>query len=268
MTDTKDQFNHLFPPTRPDVDIVEGEFKIEEVDCSELRWWYSVPQLGDHTMLAKYDAETHQLSYVADMVASAPARIHGIECVEIQVNEWSSDVRWGNGKLIFYARAEESSESRWIAVMQRSGGNVELTTIFDDEFEDQWGASTNSSRKLYDDGRYELQPDGSYRITNGTGLGAGAYNVSVGGNTFCCLRVLEPDLDEPEGGELNEVYVDQRGRTIFHRRYDGRFYRGEDLLQKFPDNPRITVEGQVYVQSDCSRRSHDDITSTALGVSG
>lgn len=268
MTDAKGQLSHPFPPTRPDVNIVESESKIDKVDCLELRWWYSIPQLGDHTMWASYDAETHQLSYVTDMIASAPARIHGVECVEIQVNEWSSDGGWENGKLVFYARTEESSESRWIAAMQQSGGKVEFSTILDEEFEDQWGASKNSSRKLYDDGRYQLQPDGSYKTTGRGGLGAGTYDVSVGGSTFRCLRVLEADLDEPEGGELSEVYMDLRGRTVFHRRYDGRFFRGEDLLQKYPDHPRITIEGQVYVQSDCTGRSHDDITNTALGVSG
>lgn len=268
MTDKKEQLSPRFPPNRPDVDISESESTIHEIDHVELRWWYGVPRLGDHTTWASYDAETHQLSYVTDMVASAPARVHGIECIEIQVNEWSSERGWENGKLVFYARTEESSESRWIAVRERSGCKVELFTILDEDFEDKWGESGGGSRKLYDDGRFEIQSDGSYKITNGTGLGNGTYNVRVGGNTFRCLRVLEVDPREFEGGELNEVYVDRRGRTVFHRRYDGRFLRGFDLLQRYPDHPRITIEDQVYVQSDCTGRSHDDITNTALGLSG
>ena len=143
---------------------------------------------------------------------------------------------------------------------------MELYTVFDDDFENQWGASLNPDRKLYDDGRYQLQPDGSYETTNGNGLGVGTYDVTIGGKTFRCLRVLEPDLDEPEGGELSEVYVERGGRTVFHRRYDGRFYRGGDLLQEYPGHPRITIDDQVYVQCDCTGRAHDYIMDTSLGI--
>lgn len=53
---------------------------------------------------------------------------------------------------------------------------------------------------------------------------------------------------------------------MFHRRYDGRFYRGGDLLREYPDHPRITIDGNVYVQCDCTGRAHDQITDTSLGA--
>ena len=53
---------------------------------------------------------------------------------------------------------------------------------------------------------------------------------------------------------------------MFRRRYDGRFYRGGDLLERYPEHPRITIDGNVYVQCDCSGRAHDDITDTSLGT--
>jgi hypothetical protein len=260
------QLSNPFPSIRPNLDIVEGESTIREIDFVELRWWFGIPRPGDHTSWASYDAETLKLSRVTDVVATVPARIHGIECIEMQVNEWSPQRGWENGGLVFYARIEGAAESRWVAIVSRSDGRMELFTVLDEGFESQWGASANSARELYDDGRYQIQPDGSYKTTSGTGLGAGAYDVTIGESTFRCLRVLEPDLEEPEGGELNELYVNRRGRAVFHRRYDGRFYRGTDLLQKYPDHPRITIDDHVYVQSDCTGRSHDDITNTALGI--
>ena len=139
-----------------------------------------------------------------------------------------------------------------------------FSTFVDEGFEGDWGKG--DKRKLYDDGRYQLQADGSYKITDGKGLGAGVYDVTIGENKFCCLRVLDPDLSASEGGELVEAYVERGGRTVFFRRYDGRFYRGTDLVQKYLNNIRIVINGVVYVHCDCTGRAHDTITNTSLAV--
>jgi hypothetical protein len=265
MENPEGRIVHPFPQTRPDVEIAETEEPIGEVDCLELRWWFGIPRPGDRTMRASYDAETLELCWVLDMEATAPARIHGIDCVEMQVSEWSVESRQWTESLLFYARTEDAGESRWIAVVSEEDGKKVFLTLLDEGFESQWGASDNPVRRLYDDGRYRLRPDGSYETTDGAGLGAGTYDVTIGGKTFRCLRVLEPDLSEPGGGELTEAYVERGGRTVFHRRYDGRFYRGGDLLKQYPENPRITVDGNIYVQCDCTGRAHDDITNASLG---
>jgi hypothetical protein len=256
--------SHPFPPTRPDIRITESTEKIDEIDCLELRWWFAIPQLGNHTMWASYEADTLELSSVTDMVATAPARIHQVDCVEMQVNEWSA---WKNWPIEFapgfiYGKMGQD-ETRWIAVIKKVEGTKVFSTFLDEGFEDDWGSD---KRKLYDDGRYQLQADGSYKITDGKGLGAGVYDVTIGENKFCCLRVLEPDLSVPEGGELVEAYVERGGRTVFFRRYDARFYRGTDLLQKYPNNARIAINDVVYVHCDCTGRAHDTITNTSLAV--
>lgn len=265
MENPEGRIGHPFSPTRPDVEISESEEPIGEVDCVELRWWFGIPRLGDRTLRGSYDADTLELAWVTVMEATGDARVHGIDCVEVRVGEWSAQSGQKTANLVFYARVEEAEESRWIAVASEVGGKEVLFTLLDEGFESQWGPSANRARKLYDDGRYQVQPDGSYKTTNGTGLGAGVYDVTIGEKTFHCLRVLEPDLAEPEGGELNEVYVERKGRTVFHRRYDGRFYRGGDLLRQYPDHPRIEIDGNVYVQCDCTGRAHDYITDTSLG---
>lgn len=267
MENPEGRIGHPFPTMRPNVEIAESEEPIGEIGCVELRWWFGIPRPGERTMRASYDAETLGLARVTVMEATATARVHGVDCVEMRAEEWPAEGGPKTQNHVFYARVEDDSESRWIAVVREEDGKKELLTLLDRGFEDQWGASANPARKLHDDGRYRPRPDGSYETTDGTGLGAGTYDVTIGEKTFRCLRVLEPDPDEPGGGELTEAYVERdSGRTVFHRRYDGRFYRGGDLLREYPHNPRITLDGDVYVQCDCSGRAHDDITDTSLGT--
>jgi hypothetical protein len=260
---------HSFPSLRPDIGIVPSRQRIDEIDCLELHWWFVIPRLGDHTMSAAYEVDTLALALVTDLVATAPARIHQVDCVEIQVKEeiQTNGPARGGWPIQFspglvYGRIEQE-ETRWIAVARDSGGTRVLSTFLDEGFERDWGAGR---RKLYDDGRYQSQADGSYRITDGKGLGAGVYDVTIAGKTFCCLRVLDPDLSVPGGGELVEAYLERGGRTVFFRRYDGRSYRGVDLVQKYPNNLRIEIDGCVYVHCDCTGRAHDTITNTPLGL--
>jgi len=265
MVNPGGQIGHPFPLIRPNVEIAESEEPIDGIDHVELRWWFGIPRPGDRKMRASYDADTLELAWVTLMEATAPAMVHGIDCVEVRVSEWSVELGRKTDSLVFYARIEEDAESRWVAVVSEKGDRKVLFTLLDEHFESQWGASANPARKLYDDGRYRARPDGSYETTDGTGLGAGTYNVTIGGETLRCLRVLEADLSEPEGGELNEVYVERGGRTVFSRQYGGRFYyKGVDLLREYPDHPRITIDGHDYVQRDCTGKAHDDITDTAL----
>jgi hypothetical protein len=249
--------NHPFPPLRPEVTIRESDSRIDAIDCRELRWWFAIPQVGDHTLWANYEIDTGELSHVTSLRATTPAKIHGIECVELQVDEWSADPCWPTSIRFVYG-AIEPEQVRWIAVVSENDGTKVLSTFADDGFEDAWGAG--EQRKLYDDERYALQPDGSYKITAGQCLGAGVYDVTVGGRTFLCLRVLDMT---PDGGELVEACVEGGGRTVLFRRYDSRYYRGGDLVLQYPDNRRIVIDGVVYVHSDCTGRAHDVITSCA-----
>jgi hypothetical protein len=178
---------------------------IGKVDCVELRWWFGIPRPGHRTMRGSYDADTLELAWVIDMEATGPARVRGVDCVRIRADEWSAECGRKTQSLVFYVRVEEDAESRWVAVLSDAEGKKDLFTFLDEEFESQWGTSANPARGLYDDGRYRPQPGGSYETTGGIGLGAGTYDFTIGWNSFRCLRVLEPDLSEPGGGELTEA---------------------------------------------------------------
>jgi len=257
---------HPFPPLRPDVAIVETKCKIDHIDCMELQWWFAIPRLGDRTMYASYEVDTGELSAVTKMIATTPAQVHGLDCVEIGVSEWSPVDGWHPMVSSFYCTSARG-ESKWLAVITSRQGRKVLSTFRDEGFEQNWGGC--GKQRLHDDGRYQAQADGSYRLADRKGLGAGVYDVAIGEACFRCLRVLDPGGSVSEYDELSEAYVDEgTGRTVLYRQYRGRLMTAEkgDLTQKYPANCRIDIDGCVYVQCDCTGRAHDVITHTALKI--
>ncbi|MCY3742127.1 MAG: hypothetical protein OXH00_14015 [Candidatus Poribacteria bacterium] len=263
QTHTNEILKHPFPQQRPDVKIVESEDRITEVDCPELQWWFAVPEMDEPHFRVEYDANTLELDAIVEITPTAPATIRGIDCVGLQIREWLAPRDWPdvNPPVMMYATLDDTY-SRWISVVNIVDGKQASYTVGDEGFEDAWGGPLK--RRIVDDGRYELQADGSYRITDGQGFGAGTYNVTIGENTFHCLRILDVDISEPHGGELAEIYLESGGRTVFFRRYDGRYLRGHDLVAKYPNNRRIVINDIVYVHSDCSGWAHDQLTSVSL----
>lgn len=253
--------DHPFPPTRPDIKIVESSERIDEVDCQELQWWFAIPKMGETYMWAEYDGETQKLDAVTEMTPTMPAIIRDIDCVEIQFREWLAK-DWPLSPNLMYVTINET-HTEWVSVVGTIDGKRIFNTIGDESFEGQWGPALK--RRIVDDGRYQLQPDGTYKLTDGTGFGAGTYDVTIGENTFHCLRVLDVDISNEHGGELAEVYIEKGGRTVFFRRYDGRFLRGHDLVSKFPNNIQIVINDVVYVHSNCTGWFHDTFTLASLG---
>ena len=127
---------HPFPSMRPDVKIVESSEKISEVDCPELQWWFAVPQMGESYLWANYNGETMELESVTEMTPITAAHIHGIDCVELQVREWSLP-GWPDSPHLFYA-ALDDTHSRWISVVDIVDEKKIFYTINDEAFEEQW----------------------------------------------------------------------------------------------------------------------------------
>ena len=263
QTQTDEILKHPFPQKRPDVKIVESNDRISEVDCPELQWWFAVPEMAEPHIRAEYDANTLELDAIVEITPTALATIQGIDCVGLQVREWRALRDWTSvyPPDLMYATLDDT-HTRWISIIDTVDGETVSNTIGDEYFEDLWGGPCK--RRIVDDGRYQLQADGTYKITDGQGFGTGTYDVTIGENTFHCLRVLDVDISKPHGGELAEVYIESGGRTVFFRRYDGRYLRGHDLMNKYPNNRRIVINDVVYVHSDCSGWAHDQLTSASL----
>ncbi|MXZ20193.1 MAG: hypothetical protein F4Y84_06245 [Caldilineaceae bacterium SB0665_bin_25] len=261
-------FSHPFPATRPSISITESDKRITQLDLTELQWWPVVPSLGHSSMQATYEADTQELSAVTEMAATSLAGIHDQDCVEITVRERAIREDWDvpGRPHLFYARLDEK-ETRWLGVVQQMGERKALRTFKDEWFEAEWGRG--AERKICDDGRYQRQPDGTYRTTGGRGIGAGTYDVVIGSRTFHCLRAWDTFGSPPsEHAELAEAFIEEGGRVVLYRQYRGRqMGRGEtDWAVKYPDNSKIVIDGCVYVHCNCTARAHDLITNTAIGV--
>ena len=261
-------FNHPFPTTRPSISISKSDKKITQLDLPELQWWPIVPSLGHHAMQATYEADTQELSAVTEMRATSLARIHAQDCVEIAVREQAIREDWDvpGSPQLFYASLDEK-ETRWLGVVQQMGERKVLRTFKDDWFEADWGRG--AERMICDEGRFQRQPDGSYRTTGGQGKGVGTYDVTIGARTFLCLRVWDTLGSPPsERHELAEAFIEEGGRVVFYRQYRGRQMGpgNTDWAIKYPQNPKIVIDGCVYVHCNCTGRAHDLITNTAIGV--
>ncbi|MBX3014951.1 MAG: hypothetical protein KF832_25745 [Caldilineaceae bacterium] len=256
--------NHPFPATRPDIRVVERDQPMEAIECLELQWWFAIPRLQERTMSAFYEIDTLHLAAVNDLVAVRPARVDQAECVEIQVDVWTSHADWPTQPSQFYSRIDDT-RTGWVAVATQNQGQTVLNTYHDPHFANNWGM--NGPRWLYDDGRYQRQPDGSYQITNGQGLGAGTYEVTIGERSFLCLRVIDVGIPS-EVDELGEAFITREGRTVLYRQYQGRLWGSvaNDRVQLYPHNRRLVINDCIYVHCNCSGRAHDVITNTAVGV--
>ncbi|MDE0311995.1 MAG: hypothetical protein OXI52_06995 [Caldilineaceae bacterium] len=261
-------FTYPFPAIRPSISVAKSRQEILQIDLPELQWWPIVPSLGHHAMQATYEADTRELSAVTEMRATSLARIHDLDCVEIAVRERAIREDWDvpGSPQLFYARLDEK-ETRWLGVVQQMDERKVLRTFNDEGFEADWGRG--AERKICDDGRYRPQPDGSYRTTDRKGIGAGTFDVTIGGRTFHCLRVWDTLGSPPsEHAELAEAFIAESGRLVFYRQYRGRQMGpgNIDWAIKYPENPTIVIDGCVYVHCNCTGRAHDLITNTAIGV--
>ena len=261
-------FHHPFPAVRPAITIAQSDNKITQLDLPELQWWPIIPSPGNRSMQATYEADTLELSAVTAMVVTGLARVHNLDCVEIAVQEQAIREDWDvpGRPHLFYASLDEE-ETRWLGVVQQIGERKVLRTFSDEWFAADWGQG--EKRTIIDDGRFQRQPDGTHRTTDGQGIGAGTYDVTIGARTFHCLRVWDTAGSPPtEHAELSEAYIEQGGRVVLFREFWGRrMGKGDtDWAVKYPHNIKIVIDGCVYVHCDCTGRAHEIVTDTALGV--
>ncbi len=254
-----------FPLVRPAITITPDPGPTLEVDCREIPGYFGLVEVGDHTLWTIYDPPDWHLSNVADICAPRPARVHGVEGVEIEGRDWEAGKGWLPATGFGYARLAEDV-IQWLANVRLVDGVRVIYTFLDEGFDQDWG---ERPRRLADRGRYVAQADGSYRIERSGpagapgSLGAGVFQVLVGDRAFRCLRCLSlHDADEPtDTSLLVETYITPEGRTILFRRYNapewgrrpGAAYAQQPRWdQRFPDHARLVVEGVTFTHwYDC-----------------
>ena len=83
----------------------------------------------------------------------------------------------------------------------------------------------------------------------------GRYDVTIAGKTYDTVCVL--DVSTYNNGVVSEQFLDKNGRTILWRRFNKNDwhierYGGKLWSEQLPENDRLIVDGETYVQwYDC-----------------
>lgn len=252
-----------FPRRRPEIRIKPSRAQPFAVDCRELRWWFGRPVVGERTIWAIYDPPEWKISYVTDMRGAQEARIHDLDGVETDVDEWSAEDGWEPGKWTMWGRLTDDAV-QWLATSRLVEGKRQFRTFLDEGFEDDWGGE--EPRKLEDRGCFIEEEDGVFRQKKAKSgaIGAGIFSVRIGEKRFTCLRVIDVDEEPNEEQTLVEAYLTKTGRTVLFRRYNGRLWghkRGrEPWDETLPDHRSLVVDGVMFVHW------YDCLTGLALGI--
>ena len=272
MTKRKDaRTAHPFPTIRPEISIKPSRAKPFAVDWKEVPGWFGLPEVGDCTLWSIYDPPEWRLTGVTRMRGVRPARIHGVECVEIAVDDCEPNGDWQPDTWMMFARPTKEA-IQWIGNLRIVDGKRRLYTFLDESFDVDWG---EYPRHVADTGRLVAQATGEHRIdvrkdvANDEVFGAGVFRVSIGERRFTCLRVLSVDVPPSEDGTLYMAYVTRQGRAVLGRRYNGRQWGrkpGWPYLEKppwderLPEHDRMVINGVTYVHW------YDCLSHTALGI--
>ena len=256
-----------FPTTRPEIVVIPSSARPFAVR-SRLLPGFGVPlELGKVAWMGWYDPPEWNLTSVSYMPVLREAEVHGVNGLEIEMLEWeSAEPVWKAG-YTHDARLTDSTV-QWLATSHVRKGKRILYTFLDEGFEADWGESV---RLFEDTNRLTLSDDGTYRLqvppAEGTHdvIGVGMFCVRVGSQEFTCLRVIDlrashREPDQLERDILSECYYTESDQLVLFRRYNGRLWAIESGGQKdrrpwdkrFPDHPRIAVNGAVFVHwYDC-----------------
>ncbi len=244
------------PEIMPEYTITKLDKEPFSVKWEELMGWFIVPKLGEKLNWAIYDFPKRNRTEYVEMQVVGKAEIHGIEGVEIIANQISDDNT--TTSRTFIAQLTDT-HCRFLAESHISGGVKKCYTFLDgDDFIPNWGFGENNCGN-----EVNLSAKGDI-ISNGSEITAadkpflldvvGRYEIKIGGKSYDTICVV--DIETYNSGILSEQYLDKNGRTILWRRFNRNDWAKDRYKKKwteiFPENERITVNGEVYVHwYDC-----------------
>jgi len=158
---------------------------------------------------------------------------------------------------------------RTYAFLSSEGEDIWLSTWKDNSFDSNWNYDPGVPIKVVDVGKWRILDDEHF--TDGDTIstppdvnpnGAGVYEVRIGEAVHRCLRVLEPSSSAE--GIMVEAFVNQHGRTMLARRYNGSRWnyssagtiidggKPREWTELLPDAPRLYYNDICFVLWDFS----------------
>ena len=252
------------PEYIPDYTIERLDAEPFSVRWEELQGWLIVPRVGQKLTWGMYDFPERKRTEYTEMEVIGKAEVHGIEGVEVVAMQFNPADYYRTGALDrverrFVAQLTDT-HSRYLAETHMEDGVRKCYTFLDGEdFLNNWGFGEDNCGNEVD-----LHPKGLLHREGNCVSGTiprevvdvvGRYRVTIAGKTYDTVCVM--DIECYNDAVASEQYVDQNGRTVLWRRFNrddwaiDRF-GGKPWSEKFPDNERLTINGETYVHwYDC-----------------
>ena len=252
------------PEYIPDYTIECLDAEPFSVRWEEMQGWLIVPRVGQKLTWGMYDFPERKRTSWCKMAVVGKAEVHGIEGVEITA------VQYGDGddrdpgfedsmERRFVAQLTDT-HSRYLAETHWEDGIRKCYTFLDGEaFLNNWGFGEDNCGNevnLCPKGLLHRKGDAITTPPLREVLDVvGRYAVTINGKRYDTVCVMDVELYNE--AVVSEQYVDENGRTVLWRRFNrddwaiDRF-GGKPWSEKFPDNERITINGETYVHwYDC-----------------
>ena len=252
------------PEYIPDYTIERLDAEPFSVRWEELQGWLIVPRVGQKLTWGMYDFPERKRTEYTEMEVIGKAEVHGIEGVEVVAMQFDSADYYRTGALDrverrFVAQLTDT-HSRYLAETHMEDGVRKCYTFLDGEaFLNNWGfGEDNCGNEVDLHPKGLLHREGNYvsgTIPREVVDVVGRYRVTIAGKSYDTVCVM--DIECFNDAVASEQYVDQYGRTVLWRRFNrddwaiDRF-GGKPWSEKFPDNERLTINGETYVHwYDC-----------------
>ncbi len=247
------------------------EYTIERLNAEpfcvrweELQGWLIVPRVGQKLTWGMYDFPERKRTEYTEMEVIGKAEVHGIEGVEVVAMQFDPADYYRTGALDrverrFVAQLTDT-HSRYLAETHMEDGVRKCYTFLDGEaFLNNWGfGEDNCGNEVDLHPKGLLHREGNYvsgTIPREVVDVVGRYRVTIAGKSYDTVCVM--DIECFNDAVASEQYVDQNGRTVLWRRFNrddwaiDRF-GGKPWSEKFPENERLTINGETYVHwYDC-----------------
>ena len=252
------------PEYIPDYTIERLDAEPFSVRWEELQGWLIVPRVGQKLTWGMYDFPERKRTEYTEMEVIGKAEVHGIEGVEVVAMQFDPADYYRTGALDrverrFVAQLTDT-HSRYLAETHMEDGIRKCYTFLDGEaFLNNWGfGEDNCGNEVDLHSKGLLHREGNCvtgTIPREVVDVVGRYRVTIAGKSYDTVCVM--DIECFNDAVASEQYVDQNGRTVLWRRFNrddwaiDRF-GGRPWSEKFPDNERLTINGETYVHwYDC-----------------
>lgn len=257
-----DSIRDGFPKKLPEIRVnVLEEGTDRSVLCDELQWWFIVPRLGETTSARWYDRASGSITMARESERAVAPLEEGSDIVRFGIRETTFPVSGGQPveRPIDFTAQLSSDVARFLSVESdgiRTDGNQR-------GFAESWGDTRG--RLLRDGGRLVRTGPQEFHSTCNEGARADLVDLSIGGATRRCLRLL--DLEPgAEPFEVGQAIVDlEAQRTLAYWQYRPEGWDADaDTWWAAHPGEGLVIDGVRFQRRSCTGRDEVVLTDHAV----